>query len=389
MIFKNVKFLTVLLAIALLIGVNIFYACKKDIVSDTIVSDTTEHPAKASMSSELQRLYQQLPTPNFGNIRLVNGDILKFESAEHYEQVYAALNNLCEAWTKLFLDNYDTGNEEALDAIIETLGFDERLPLIKFEEKYKGVINTLLAVSIEKEEQWLRRGGGDEPPTDEITECPIEQTLLSRYHEYCIGDTILQLRPDGYQILVPVSELSFLKALRNTSITELLGKDTIPPGNPYPPGWIVLVDPPVTVVTPDVDCKSHFKNSDTCYNGDNYKFKWFYKYYNFFTSTTYAMKNYKLKNGKWKKDYGSFGRVSFGTQLYWNCGDSHENCCKKDDMITWAGDNLKTFWRGNVVFRPWDWIIRNRCNPDESFMICRHKGTDFKINVVTRTYVII
>ncbi|MCL2167724.1 MAG: hypothetical protein FWH59_01200 [Lentimicrobiaceae bacterium] len=369
---KNNLFFTALLALTftfLVIG------CKKDETANSTVENC---PQRAPISNELEQLYKQVPPVDLGNIRLINGDILRFESAEHYIQVYDELLDLCEVWTTLFLQIYDTGDEEELDATIERLGFDDLLPLYKFEQKYKSpIINTSLECYAFKEEEWLNRGG--DPPSNDITECPVGLAILSLFHEYCIKDTIFQFRPDGYQILIPISELSCLTALRNTSITELLGRAPVP-NDPYHPNWIVLTNPPVTVIPPDVECKSNFKNSGTVNHGDDYRFNWFYHYYSFFTSTAYSMKNYKLKNGKWKKDYSSFGQVSIGTQLYWDCG---EDCCNKDDMIKYTGNNLKTFWRGDVVFRPWDWTTRNRCNPDESYIICRHKGTNFKINVLT------
>jgi len=69
---------------------------------------------------------------------------------------------------------------------------------------------------------------------DPITDCPIEQTLLSGYHEYCIKDTICQLRPNDYQIIIPTSELSFLNYISNASIEELISYAKVPPGGSGP-----------------------------------------------------------------------------------------------------------------------------------------------------------
>ncbi|MCL2290094.1 MAG: hypothetical protein FWC34_05230 [Bacteroidetes bacterium] len=228
---RNLFFLTIITAIFA------FASCKKeDSIKDSIIASdiNVEKSSRSTMAQELQNLYRQLPIPNFGNITLINGDILKFENEEHYKNVYELLLEQCEAWSNLFLQTYATGNEDELDETIENLRFDAQWPLVQFEQKYKKTKYTLLEVMTCKEETWLQGGARGDSPSDEITDCPIEQTLLSLFHEFCIGDTICQLRPGGYEILIPISELEFIDVIRNTPTSELMTREPLKPNN-YPP----------------------------------------------------------------------------------------------------------------------------------------------------------
>jgi len=368
-------------------------SCKKeDSIKDSIMAPdiNTGNSSKSSMANELLVLYQQLPTPNFGNITLVNRDILKFESAAHYENVYELLLAQYEAWTNLFLQTYNTGDEDALDEIIENLNFDDQWPLRMFERKYKKTSTTLFEAMTFKEEAWLEAGARGRSPSDEITDCPVEQALLSLFHEFCIGDTVCQIRPDGYAILIPRPAFSFINEIRHTPISALLSREPTVPGNELPPGWIPITSPPVILVTPtdEEGCyESYFSNSGWQPNGDNHKFEWTFKHrwttsgsFNGGKTTNKAtMKNYKWKNGKWKKDFGSFCKITFNTQLY---NTIMYDCLKTERLSNSNQYILKLSSRsiGKTVASMW-W--GDLCDLNDSYLICRHKGIDFKINVKT------
>jgi len=381
---KKMKKYIYIFSIATLLVVSLVIGCKKDTESDTITDNGTGNSAKYSTAVALEILYGQLLQPNFGNIKLVNGDILKFESAEHYEQVYESLNNLYEAWTTLFIQTYDTGDEDALDAKIEQLKFDDNLPLLRFAEKYKTklLINDIALM----EEAWLNEGGSAKSPSNPITNCPIEQTLLSIYYEFCIGDTICQLRPEGYQILIPTSTLGSLSYIRNVSVEELLSHvNKGLPNYDDPPKWPVHI--------PTYNVTIHSTESSTCYeskhqinplqyNGDNYRFEWSYHFRHqpFWgvTKTTATIKNYKFKNNKWKKDYGSSCRISFETKLYAEYG---EYCHDRGWVAGKQSLNMKLHSR-SISYPASSWLadtpksIRDDIN--DSFVECRHRGEKFE-----------
>ena len=388
---NNIKLFTAALAVVLVAGVTIFYACKKD-----TTGSNTEGSSKASISV-LDKLYNQLPTPNFGNITVVNGEILQFESAEHHDQVYKTLNELCKAWMALFLQTYDTGDETALDATIARLGFDENLPLYKFLAKY-GVQNSLVEKTTFEENQWLGRGGNGTPPSDSITQCPIEQTLLSMYHEYCIGNTICQLRPYGCEILIPTSKLHMLTQIRNMSVEELLSYASKEPphGNDYPPPLIHVpepfnleIKPPVNPPTPHNpppggDCGCHscyckeYEKTFEVEHGTDHKFTLYYHFRDRSLDgkpkTTVTMKNYKLKNNEWVKDYSSFCRLDFSTKLY-HAATLYDCVDKGRDGKT--GNNTKVFSKSkSKTFNYNSHAITDDIN--HSYIACRHKGVEFK-----------
>ena len=374
---KKIKLFSALLAVILVAGMTIFYACKKE---DKI----NEISAKSAQLSPLEALYLQLPTPDFGNIKLVNGDILQFESADHYEQVYDALEAQCDAWMELFLQRYDTGSEDHLDSIIEQLKFDANFPLIKFEQKYKKTELPLVVELAYKEAIWLERGGMGEAPEDEITPCPIELALLSKYHEYCIGNTICQWRPNSCELHIPTSKTSMLKQIRNTSVEDLLSysKDLPTIGGPkyIPEPFDIIIYPPYNP-SGGSDCSCHFcycidyKNTFTRLNGTDHKFTLSYHFrYDFYkckAKTTVTSKNYKLKKGSWKKDYSSYCRLGFSTKLQQSptmtqCIDKGRDGKTSDLTQTFSKSKRKVFNFNHD-------LVTDKMF--ESYVTYRHKGT--------------
>jgi len=398
------KIIVILVLLVVLVSI-FFFGCKKE---NVIGSTTDSEILKSPMSNELKTLYNTLPTPNYGNITLINRDILRFESVEHFEQVYEDLYEHYQAWAELFIATYDTGNEEELDDIIDSLNFNENWPLFKFEESFKKgtmATATLLEKNLQRELAWLDEGARGLSPSDVITSCPVEQALLSPFYEYCIGDTICQIRPDNYQILIPLSELSSLSYIRNASISELLSRG---PSTPTPefPAKIVLNDPPIVIIDPpSKGCheKNYIKRNEK-YNTSDYKFEWeyfcrnctypFYMYTRI--KTTVSMKNYKwkAKTKKWVKDYGSPCRIAFVTQLYEYYFDNDD--CIKGSTLSKTGSITKVFSKSkrdskqSEIMGPFPGFgYPQSClgylthNPAESTLTIRHRGTDFHINLKT------
>ena len=368
------------ISIITLLVICFFIGCNKEMA----LNPDTESPLKTTVNAELENLYNQLQIPDFGNIKLLRGGILQFQSKEHYEQVYEDLNELTEAWTTLFLETYDTGDEEELDDIIETLNFDDRTPLIKFAQKYKTVQATVLEGNAIQEEAWMERGGNGAPPMDEITACEIEQTLLSNYYEVCVGDTICQLRIEGYQIHIPTSSLRLIGTIRAASIEELtgyrgpvVGDGGIPTGPPYNS----IVYPPKSTTCH----KSKHEKGDKVEHGDEHYFTWSYhfRYLEFWgtVKTTATMKNYKYKSNKdkWVKDYGSSCKVGFCTVLHDEC-----NACNFYwNFSLYQSLNLKLHSRSislsgkGLVASP----SCKRDNTSSSYIECTHRGTIYKCYV--------
>jgi hypothetical protein len=368
----------ILFVICLVIG------CKKD----TDTKSNTEALKAMGVSNELKILYEQLPTLNFGNIKLVNNDILQFESIDHYDKVWGLLNEQYNAWTKLFLDTYFTGDEDELDKIIDKLNFDDRLPLIMFEQQF-GILDNSLRTSKDIEEnEWLAQGANGSPPSDEIFNCPIEQTLASKYHEICIENTICQMRPNGYRIVIPISDIKFIDEIRRMSTKELVAIVGVGSGAKIPLGIgdVVVIIPPSVGEDGGDDCGCsycycyEYKNTFTKFNGTDHKFKLTYHFRERWLDgnkkTTVTMTNYKYnsKKDEWVNDYSSYCRLDFSTKLYLRTGLTQcidKGRDGKTGSITQVHSKSK-----NKTFDSKDYTD----NINNSYIACRHKGVEFKFN---------
>jgi hypothetical protein len=106
------------------------------------------------------------------------------------------------------------------------------------------------------------------------------------------------------------------------------------------------------------------------------------------------MKNYKWKSNKdkWVKDYGSFCKIEFVTQLYEYYFDN--DGCVKGSTLSKTSLNTKVFSkskRDRKKISLWKHVtpLHGTCigyltqNPAESSLTIRHRGTDYHINIVT------
>lgn len=344
------------------------------------------------MSNELASLYENVPIYNFGNITLINGDILRFENEDHYNNVYKNLINQYEAWSNLFFQKYN--NELVLDSIIEKLEFDDYTPLILFEENY-SFSNNLRSICLENEELWLQNEAIGNFPDDEIIPCPIEQTLYSKFHEICIGDTIYQHRSDGSIVYFPISEIGYIQSVRNALSEEELNK-------------LKIENPKITICHDITECywSSYFKNGMQYHSeAGEKKFTWTYKYdqatsYSHHNRTKVTMRNYIKKNGEWKRDY-AICALSSEASLYTfmflarTCTYNSEN---PSIMQTPNKFYLRTqIWQ--TLHKPctitgttsYGGISTNNeiidgtytVDPFESYIKCRHEGWTFQFNAGT------
>jgi len=369
----NIK-LTASLAVALFAGFSVFYACKKE-------ENTFKSPP---MSSELKMLYGNLPSVDFGNITLLNGEILKFESFEHYEQVYEDLLMLYETWNDLFFATYDSIPDDKLDDLIRQLGFDEYLPLLKFEEIFGIAGNNLRSEIVKAEEKWLLTSLNGISPFDEIVPCPVEQTLFSKWHEIAIGDTICQMRGGCFEIYIPVKDIQYINIIRNVTKEELRTKAAVPglPNNP-----------------PYYSIDEDGNNNSGCYKSDyskpgqkilnppynNIRLDWFFKYEyrNFLadTRTTVIMWNYKKVNGVWEKNRKAVCALGSVTKLY-----NAENGCDElgyfNKPMNTPGKAFKRTKRRCFAF--FDvYPVHQKCDPNESRVLCHLDGVNYTFNALT------
>jgi len=365
--------ITALLAVSLVIG------CKKQIELDTIIDNSTGNSSKA-MASQLVQLYQSMPTYDFGKISLINEDILKFESMEHFEQVYETLYQQYRDWNDLFMATYDKLDDDEFDKIVESLNFDDEKPLRMFELKYKNTNNTLREMRAIEEEEWLEKGAEGPPPSvvsNEKIICRVEQTLFSKFYEVCIGDTICQLRPDGISILIPISALQYINKIRYASISELSAM--------------------VSILGISVEESQH---SGGCYKAShkisrtfvwpvnkNYKFDWEYHFRRTWlgVKTTVTMKNYKYNtsNKKWEKNRRATCALGSETQTYLeiNANDCRKGVLEFKPRNTPNNAYSRTKTRSISYPQTCSSIIRN--DPAASAVLTRLYGNNYTFNAET------
>jgi hypothetical protein len=232
---------------------------------------------------------------------------------------------------------------------------------------------------------------------DEIVNCPREQTLNSKYHEVCIGDTIYQMRSNGCQVLIPVTEIEHLPEVRaavaesdlKAILTRIPGAVIIPKAGTTDACYMSFHDNKGTQDHPEAGEK---------------KFEWTYKYVKAAAGhkwkTTVTMINYKKKNGKWKKD-NAICALALSTKLY--------SYMKEDKSCSSDGDDFEilntpnkyysrtrikytrplqtvdvvTYQIGPLTFTSKEEIEELRTDPYGSYIQCRHQGWTYQFNAAT------
>ena len=366
--YRNI-IITASTVILVAIAAVVFYACNKENLKDNLLSTTKA----AKMSSELQDLYKQMPAVDYGNIKVINGDILQFESKEHYKKVVEQLTQQYEKWSTLFLDKYDVKiTEDELDNIQNKLGFSDCIPMIKFEEKLGIYGKNLRYIQRKIEDDWLDKGAIGTPLTDKVIIDPAEQTLLNQYREACIGDTICQVREDA-SILIPVRYASELPTIREMS-TEALAKDK------RFQAIIKAIILPITCYNDKWykgDHKEHPSNEKKFWWEFEFKYSWFFGC----SEGVSEMHNYKKNNkGKWVNDWaicalGQSYKVYYSLD-YYACKDLGTRGCGLQTPHKFISRSIRSSY-----VNPDN--KRNRIDPANSKTHCRHNGWTFTFNVGT------
>jgi len=174
---KKIYVFTALLAVTLVAGVCIFYACKKE---ETIKSTTTPKAWEEKIE------YMEITCVDFSRIQkkenLAKGEpMLEFESWEHYTSVIDALLEFCYQYTDTYvnevLQEYGDINNNTLNEILQERGFYQFMPLYSFCRQLQ--FNNSAFEKLRNEEiEWLRNPGtSNENPFDEV-ELGIVQSAL-------------------------------------------------------------------------------------------------------------------------------------------------------------------------------------------------------------------
>ena len=365
-----------------LLLMTLFFNCEKGTPNNRI----------QEMSSELYDLYQVVPTVEFGNITTIfNGEILRFENEDHYYSVLDGLQYQCDRWAEIFFTAYSNYTDDQLSNLADSLGFDDYLPLRIFERQFSFDRNLRVFLDAQTE-IWAEQGRMTNPPTDTLINCPIEQTLLSKYYEVCIGNTIYQLRRGGTILEIPIENVNELATIRRIdnieTIVEAYPNVVVNNGNSgqgcymsswYKEGW--RVNP----------------------NNANKNFTWSFLYRKTLVGhkykTSITMTNYKLYNGKWRRDKINSGLASYSTLYRYSYGDSS---CTRFMGDTIYKDNVfpRKHWSKNKKTISVSTIYDSsatinghyfkkietesfRINPEESWISCYYDGYKYRYNLLT------
>ena len=185
--------------------------------------------SKPIIPSELRELYSQITHHDYGDIKVIDDNILRFESIEHYKRVIDSLQEECDEWCKIFYDKYGSMEEDELSAWEEKVGFNEFTPIEVFETVL-GVSGKMLYDKQKRDDwEWINSGTSDENPLNDIFIFAAEQAVHSIYHEVCIKSTIYQFRTDALVVfsLDRLEEWYKIRQLVTIDLDEsILIKDT-------------------------------------------------------------------------------------------------------------------------------------------------------------------
>lgn len=348
------------------------------------------------MSDELIDLYDTgVPYYDYGEIELLTGDILRFANEDHYLYVLEHLQEQYDCWSDLFFQTYGCEDDDEMDELIGELLFDDCVPLQLFEEEYNFWGKNLRSKMKIAESEWLLTEEECDSPVDEIINSIIEQTLFSKYHEICIGDTIYQLRPNGCEVIIPISELSQISTIRNAVTMEDLE--------------ILLLENPNLSIKVDSDyCYKEYhyrENSQNHNTGYSESFKWTYKFTKVYFihryKTTVTMTNYKVVAGEKKRDFATCA-LGLQTKLYSTQNNApcqsagysicslntpnrhyHRSRTEYTPRVLMIDDTTFTWGIGQLTFHPQIEIQQYQMDPSDSYIKCRHKGWTFQHYVNT------
>lgn len=237
------------------------------------------------------------------DIEMVCGNMLYFTDMNHFQDVYACLEVECEQWNDAFDLQYSSLNDDDLNDLIDSIGWDEEQPLANFESVYSPNFTSHRAYLRNLEQTWLNNGmDTTNGPTEyDVLDDEILRTLFNSALSVRIGGTIYHYDSEGnlWEILNADCDLITLINTDPDSASHLPGKIKLTP----------FLDPRGSSTA---SCKEDWKPDRIfkTYNGDTKRVKLKISYTNRAFSfhgidvvvAKGKMVHYKKKNGNWKTE---------------------------------------------------------------------------------------
>jgi len=163
---KSLKFFTVLLAVAIIAGVGIFYACKKE---------EAVTPPIQQKNIDIDVDLSSIDFKKIGMSNTRSGQMLVFESFEDYTEIIDALLAVCEQYSADYLIQLeaelgmpiDEADEDIVAAIIARDNFYPYNPIMNFTSQI-GFTNDVYSILRGQEINWTNSSSHGENPFDEI-----------------------------------------------------------------------------------------------------------------------------------------------------------------------------------------------------------------------------
>lgn len=161
-------------------------------------------------------------------IEMVCGNMLYFTDMNHFQDVYTCLEVECEKWNDAFDLQYSNLNDDDLNDLIDSIGWDEEQPLLNFETLYAPNFNSRRAYLRNLEQTWLNNGMDttNDPTEYDVLDDEILSTLFNNNLSVRIGSTIYHFDTDGnlWEILNADCDLITLIDTDPDSASHLTGR---------------------------------------------------------------------------------------------------------------------------------------------------------------------
>lgn len=380
-----------------IISASLLYSCTSELETENQRSNLEENSAQlASRESSCELFNSAVESTIIPGVKAVNiengisttcrNNLLIFPTLQDYENSILKLDQMIEEHNDAFDQQTINMTDAEADDYAEEIGFNEDLPLLKFEEdlgfcSLRQQIETM-------EEEWLSQQGDgawnlDFNPDSHYIDDETERALLSVGSEFIIGDC-----KNGYTyfkkfdwgtVEIEINDLSslstFVTALNNivsptningatlAQVTELVNaSDT--------PNKITIKDIGAVIGAigqlPSSECKDNAKEkAEHIFNADR-RIIWKHKYGrllngggNVVIRAKSITKSYRKKKGKWKK-YRATISAGFSGSAFLICSTAeslNSNTSKKRKRIKLmkytsdiAGNNQQKKLKPNGLF---------------------------------------
>jgi hypothetical protein len=254
------------------IGIGI-YSCKKNLPEEIASHQPIGLPMQAPLVC------------NYDVPLVCNNQIPHYSTQQVFDAVYQCLEAQYEQYNDNFEAAHPNLSDDAYDDLVDSLGFDEETTLKNWEvSKGYGSLRTHLN---NEEAIWLANGmDPNTDPFDHAVSDLILLTMMNTFGDIRIANDLIHVDPDGTQLIVSNADCAiFDSAKADPNYTN--------------PNLQRLTPAP-----PDVcERRKNEEGMEDWANNSNRRFKWRIDFDAYIQSSSAKsiMRNFRKKNGNWKK----------------------------------------------------------------------------------------